>query len=243
MEFHNTHTFLCIPKASSTMVENCLLYCLTNKNVVDKNPPTYLHYNWEDIKSNVNENTILFTIIRNPFDWYVSYYFHEKQYKNYPIRQKKTDFNLDLIIADFRDWVKNNPGLYKNTIKRIVPQDKQVTYLKFEDRDSIQNYIDSIAGCHCRNPDRLNMSSIKFSLQTLYRDAPETIVKNNFYNDETIEFITTNDSSVFTTHNYEKTLPIIEETPVVESSIVVERDLSGNIIPPFDPNNPGPINP
>ena len=241
MEFNNTHTFLGIPKTSSTMVENCLLPYLTNKDTIDKNPPTYLHYNWEDIKSNVKENSILFTVIRNPFDWYVSYYFHEKEYKNYPVRPTKTDFNLDLIIADFRDWVKNNPGLYKNTINRIVPQDKQVTYLKFEDRDSIQNYIDSIVGCHCKNPDRENMSSIKFSLQMLYRNAANSVVKNDFYNDETIDVITTNDSSVFTTHNYEKTLPIIEETHVVESSIIVERDLSGNIIPEFDPNNPGPL--
>ena len=160
--------------------------------------------------------------------------------RNIKIIPTKTDFNLDLIIADFRDWVKNNPGLYKNTINIIVPQDKQVTYLKLEDRDAIQNYIDSIAGCHRRNPDRENVTSIKFSLQTLYRNA-NSVVKNDFYNDEIIDVITTNDSSVFTTHNYEKTLPIIEETPVVESSIVVERDLSGNIIPPFDPNNPGPL--
>ena len=78
MNIQNKLIYLHFPKTGGRYVSEQLIEHNVDilENIRDKPLMPMKHFKWSDISNNVNNNQTLFSIIRNPYTWYVSYYFH-----------------------------------------------------------------------------------------------------------------------------------------------------------------------
>ena len=78
MNIQNKLIFLHFPKTGGRYITDQLFKYNVERleNIREKPMLPMEHFKWSDISNNINNNQIVFSIIRNPYTWYVSYYFH-----------------------------------------------------------------------------------------------------------------------------------------------------------------------
>jgi len=139
MNIQNKLIYLHFPKTGGRYVSEQLIEHNVDilENIRDKSLMPMKHFKWSDISNNVNNNQTLFSIIRNPYTWYVSYYFHHLYH------EKTVDYwkNLtdETIKTDFKEWLVNNKNVYTNLVKDFLPE--SATFFKFENLDEINDFF------------------------------------------------------------------------------------------------------
>ena len=139
MNIQNKLIFLHFPKTGGRYITDQLFKNNVKRleNIREKPMLPMKYFKWSDISNNINNNQIVFSIIRNPYTWYVSYYFHHLYY------EKPVDYWKNLtdvtIITDFKEWLFNNKKVYTNLVKDFLPE--SATFLKFENLDEINDFF------------------------------------------------------------------------------------------------------
>jgi len=201
MELGNI-VFMSIPKTGSSSIQASLGRYSTNKELPDnmKIRP-YDHFKWDDISNNFSGEKVYFSIIREPYDWYVSYYFHQYFFEHFVKEQKgiAVDYSSNNIINDFRSWVINNKGYYTNLIKKILPPECEI--IKFENMEELNVFFKKQQTEYVFDTSIKKNTLIDF-LKNMYYNVPEEINKEDFYNDEIRNIIKENDTEIFFRYDY-----------------------------------------
>ena len=200
MEFRNI-VFISIPKTASTSIHTSLGKYITNRELPDnmKSRP-YDHFKWNDISNNFSNEQVFFSIVREPYDWYVSYYFHQYFFENFAKEQKGlVDYSSNKIINDFRAWIINNKGHYTNLIKNILPPVCEI--IKFENMEELNIFFKKQETEYVFDT-TVKKNTLVESLNGMYYNVPEEINKQDFYNDEIKDIIKTHDMETFLKYDY-----------------------------------------
>ena len=205
MNIQNKIIFLHFPKTAGRYITDMLI---THNNVErlenirEKPLVATAHFKWSDISNNVNNNQILFSIIRNPYTWYVSYYFHHLYHiKQFNYWMKLTD---ETIKTDFKEWLFSNKKLYTNLVKDFLPE--SATFFKFENLNEINTFFkDNNVNIHINfdiNPFRY--TDHYFYFVTNIGNSLEKFKHIDFMDDNVIQLINDEDGYIFDKFNYEK---------------------------------------
>lgn len=203
MNIQNKLIFLHFPKTGGRYITEELLKNNVEilENIREKPLMPMTHFNWSDISNNVNNNQTLFSIIRNPYTWYVSYYFHHLYHeKRYDYWKNLTD---ETIKTDFKEWFLNNKNVYTNLVKNFLPE--SATFLKFENLDKINDFFkDNNVNININfDIDPYHYTDHAF-FQLSKRDSLEKFKHIDFMDHEVIRLINNENQYIFDKFNYEK---------------------------------------
>lgn len=203
MNIQNKLIFVHFPKTAGRFISEQLFNNNIEplENIRDKPMLPMVHFKWSDISNNVNNNQILFSVIRNPYTWYVSYYFHHLYHeKTYDYWKNLTD---ETIKIDFKEWLLSNKKLYTNLIKDFLPE--SATFFKFENLDEINDFFKN-------NNVNININfdinpfpySDHSHFKFILKDSLDKFNHIDFMDDNVIRLINDEDGYIFDKFNYEK---------------------------------------
>lgn len=203
MNIQNKLIFLHFPKTAGRYITEQLFNNNVERleNIREKPLMPMKHFKWSDISNNVNNNQTLFSIIRNPYTWYVSYYFHHLYH------EKTVDYwkNLtdETIKTDFKEWLFNNKKIYTNLVKDFLPE--SATFFKFENLDEINDFFkDNNVNININfNVNPYLYTDHEFFKFT-FKDSLEKFKHIDFMDDNVIQLINDEDGYIFDKFNYEK---------------------------------------
>lgn len=203
MNIENKLIFLHFPKTGGRYIREQLMKHNVDilENIREKPMIPMTHFKWSDISNNVNNNQTLFSIIRNPYTWYVSYYFHHLYYeKKYDYWKNLTD---ETIITDFKEWLFDNKKLYTTLVKDFLPENS--TFLKFENLDEINDFFkDNSVNININfDIDPFHYTDHAFFKFT-FNDSLEKFKHIDFMDSNVIQLINNEDGYIFDKFNYEK---------------------------------------
>ena len=130
IDYHNKIIFIAIPKTGTTSTENFLKTVLLNNNGLIKNHKDlglYKHINAKDMKKKIKnyKDYHKIAVVRNPYDWYVSWYTY----------RKRPGADVSTQNISFKKYIKSQEN--KNYIfKMISDEDDNIivdTIIKYED--------------------------------------------------------------------------------------------------------------
>lgn len=200
MELGNI-VFISIPKTASTSILTSLGKHITNTEPPDNMKSTpYDHFKWNDISNNFSQDKVFFSIVREPYDWYVSYYFHQYFFEKFVKEKKKrADYSSNNTINDFRAWIINNKGYYTNLINKILPPVCEI--IKFENLEGLNVFFKKHKTEYVFDS-TVKENTLAEYLNNMYYNVPEKINKEDFYNDEIKNIIKTHDMKTFLKYGY-----------------------------------------
>ena len=201
MNIQNKLIYLHFPKTGGRYVSEQLIEHNVDilENIRDKSLMPMKHFKWSDISNNVNNNQTLFSIIRNPYTWYVSYYFHHLYHeKTFDYWKNLTD---ETIKTDFKEWLVNNKNVYTNLVKDFLPE--SATFFKFENLDEINDFFkDNSLNININfdiDPfDYTDHAFFKFT----FNDSLEKFKHIDFMDDNVIQIINYENRYIFDKFNY-----------------------------------------
>lgn len=206
MEIHNKLIYIHFPKTAGQFIteklfkhdEVNILKSIKNKSVDPMN-----HFKYNDIIDDIQSHHIIFTVIRNPYTWYVSYYFHHLYY------EKTVDYwkNLDdsTIKINFKEWIVNNKNLYSNMIKEFFPFLEKTVFIKFETLDKMNDLFQKHnIGINLNFQDECSdIYSDHCLFQNVYNNSLKKFKDINFIDNDILKIIN-NEDYIFTQFNYNK---------------------------------------
>lgn len=183
---NNHFTFIQIPKTSCT---NVLVNC--HKQNLTKLLDCYRHEGLLYLENVIDITLPIYTIVRNPYQHILSYFFHQLLHKEYTLNE-----NID-IIENFENFVKLNVNnIHLQQIRYLKSnKDIKVKIFKFENHNLNQYIIDN----HGIN---LNLDKTHYNRNVLRDKYDHINIKKFFRNDDIINLVKKERSEEFTNFGY-----------------------------------------